>query len=256
MLPFLCLKYSAVRKSKRQIIPEYYHFLRRSFATFTQPSCKMKLSGGSDVTACPHGRIKKKIFLASILLFLSAVALSQDEPSLKIQVIADNRIISINDGDTIQLQGHPVVIRTEKMKTFKLAGLQFEYPRDYAYKFEEVNDFRSWILDGNNFVIMIFEFGEKAELGKFTREMVRKFGKKNCTVEDRTIQLDDRMLKGNRINVNLLGAKITFDIFPLSLAENKTHIIAFQDTKTWQGSDSPEGLGTMHVIAESIQINP
>ena len=180
---------------------------------------------------------------------------SQTEPQLKIEVIAGEKQFYVNDGDTLRLHGEPVVIRTKKVRTFELAPLQFEYPRDYGFKFVEDPGFRSWVLDGNNFVIMLFEFPERYDLQRFAREMVSRFGKKNCRVEDKTIRLNTIELVGKRINVHLMGAQLTFDLFPLAIDESKTHIIAFQDTKTDHGTDSIEGLETMDLLAQSIKIN-
>lgn len=180
--------------------------------------------------------------------------LCQKEPAVKIEVVSDGETISLFDGDTVILHGHKTVIRTGRTKTFQLDGLEFQYPRDFAYRYEQESGVKTWTFDGNNFVIMLFEFERKADIAAFTRIMVRKFGKKNCSVEDRTLQLASQALKGKRILVSLLGAKLTFDLYPLDLSSKKTHIIAFQDTKNNNGGDSKEGVETMAVITNTIHL--
>ena len=196
------------------------------------------------------------IFIVGLMLaFASPPVMCQEEPELKIEVIAGEKQFFVNDGDTIELHGEPVIIRTQKNRTFDISSLQFEYPRDFGFKFEEDPWFRSWVLDGNNFVIMLFEFPGRYDLQRFSREMVRRFGKKNCRVEDRKIKLNTIELKGKRINVHLMGARLTFDLFPIALDDSKTYILAFQDTKTDSGSDSMEGLETIDLLSQSIKIN-
>lgn len=215
----------------------------------------MKKTLAESTTARIFGSWKSTCFLALALMLQYAPVMCQKEPELKIEVIAGDQQFFLDDGDTLELHGEPVIIRTKKIRTFDIANLQFEYPRDYGFNFVEDPGFRSWVLDGNNFVIMLFEFPDRYDLQRFSREMVLRFGKKNCRVEDRKIKLNTIELKGKRINVHLMGARLTFDLFPVPLDETKTYILAFQDTKTDTGTDSIEGLETMDLLAQSIKIN-
>jgi hypothetical protein len=214
----------------------------------------MKTHCGRYPPANIFGSWKGYLLLILVSLFHVPTVLCQQEPQLKIEVVTNEKKLFLNDGDTIELQGEPVTIRIQKVRTFQLAGLEFEYPRDYGFKFVEDATFRSWVFDGNSFVIMLFEFQEKHDLQQIVREMVNRFGKKNCRVEDKKIRLNQLELKGRRINVMLLGAELTFDLFPIELPGNKSFFLAFQDTKSENGADSIEGHETMDLVAQSIRV--
>jgi hypothetical protein len=247
-------KYNAASMSSQPIISTKSKSRIARFSYFYSTLLDMISLSGRTIAAPPFGRCSRAILLAAILFASPVICVSQEEPTLKIEILADDHTITLNDGDTIEMGGKMVVVRTAKVKTFKMENFQFEYPRDYAYKFEEEQDFRSWTFDGNNFVIMLFEFPRTVDVSAFTKEMIKKFGKKNCSVDDKNMIIKNRELKGKRINVNLLGARLTYDLFPINLGNNKTHIIAFQDTKTESGKDSAEGTETMNLIARSINI--
>ena len=192
-----------------------------------------------------------------VCLLLGALAFAtstygQTEPTVKLEVISNGLTRTINDGDTLTVAGAQIVIRTLTVKTFAIDGLRFDFPRDYAYRHQVEKGFRSWTFDGNNFVIMLFEFSKKTDLADFTKEMVKKFGRKNCSVTPKTIRLGETQVNGTRIHVALLGSRLTFDLFPLPVNREKAHIIAFQDTKSDENQDSAEGIDTLDLISRTI----
>jgi hypothetical protein len=84
--------------------------------------------------------------------------------------------------------------------------------------------------------------------------MVTLFDKENCKVVNKDISLGDLNLKGKRINVDLIGIKLTYDMYKLETDDFKSHFIAFQDSKNEDGSDSIEGLETIKLINETIEV--
>jgi hypothetical protein len=61
-------------------------------------------------------------------------------------------------------------------------------------------------------------------------------------------------LSGKRLNVTLVGVKLTYDIFSLNTTDGKTHYLAFQDTKGDDGSESQEALETLDVLNKTIRL--
>jgi hypothetical protein len=198
--------------------------------------------------------MKIKGILFTIIVFTGLVCYAQDEPALKIKVTMEGNVQYVDDGDTITIADKPVIIETAAVKTFQLSSLQFDYPRDFGFHHEAESAFKNWTFDGNDFVIMIFEFPQDVQLDVFTKEMVRKFGKKNCKITARKVQLKNMELKGKRIDVRLLGSRLTYDLFPLPIVDEKTHVITFQDTKSDSGGDSAEGIETMKLIAQTMKV--
>jgi hypothetical protein len=202
----------------------------------------------------------KRIFTCSFLsfAFISSVfsqsTSGENKPVLKLDVLIDGKEFSILDGDTLKYDSKSIVIRTSQYMTFDFEALKFDFPKHFSNQFEHGDGYKTWTLDGNDFVIMYFIFDIKVERDAFIKEMVDKFGKKNCTLSDRRTKLGTIDLSGKRINIALAGVKITYDIFSLNTDDGKTHYIAFQDTKGDDGSESQEGLETLDVLNKTIKL--
>jgi hypothetical protein len=202
----------------------------------------------------------KRIFTCSLLSFafiscvFSQSTSGENKPVLKLDVLIDGKEFSILDGDTLKYDSKSIVIRTSQYMTFDFEALKFDFPKHFSNQFEHGDGYKTWTLDGNDFVIMYFIFDIKVERDAFIKEMVDKFGKKNCTLSDRRTKLGTIDLSGKRINIALAGVKITYDIFSLNTDDGKTHYIAFQDTKGDDGSESQEGLETLDVLNKTIKL--
>jgi hypothetical protein len=173
---------------------------------------------------------------------------------MKLNVIIDNQHFLINEGDTLRFDNKLMTIKTSNYMTFNFGVLSFDYPRHFAFEFEQDFAYKNYTLDGNNFVIMYFEIGTKVTLEPFILEMVKKFGRKNCIVTDKQIKLGDIDFIGKRIDINLIGEKLTYGMYLVPCNDYKTHFIAFQDSKNEDGSDSLEGLETIDIINKTIKL--
>ena len=202
----------------------------------------------------------KQILIVSLLMFgivLPSIAQNpreQNRPLMKLDVLIDGKPYTIHDGDTLQYDSKSIVVRTSQYMTFDFEGLTFDFPKHFSSEFEQDEGYKTWTLDGNDFVIMYFVFEMPVEADVFIKEMVDKFGKKNCTLSDRRTRLGNIDLAGKRINITLVGVKLTYDLFALKTNDGKTHFIAFQDTKGDDWSESQEGIETLGVLNRTIKL--
>jgi hypothetical protein len=102
---------------------------------------------------------------------------------------------------------------------------------------------------------MYFEFDVEVQLEGLVTEMVTKFGKNNCVIEDYHEKLGEKKLSGKRLNISLAGEKLTMDFLEIHLKDSKTRIIVFQDSKKDDGSSSDEREATLNLIDSSIKYN-
>lgn len=196
------------------------------------------------------------LFLSLFIFTLFPLFAQQDAPKSQIILEIDGQEYYLRDGQSLRLEGtftNPTIsVREADTRTFKTEDLQFDYPSHFAYEFEQDFGYRSWTLDGQNFVVMYFEYDEPMDLDFFVDEMVKQFGKQNCKVEAKTIQMGDKLLKGKRINISLIGQRLTLDFMEIELSEFKTHFIAFQDAIQEDGQSTQEGKDTMEMIESTI----
>lgn len=197
-------------------------------------------------------------FFILLILSLSFQTIGQQE-SPKSQIVLDinGEEYYFSDGQNIQLEGtfnNPkITVRVADTRTLKTESLQFDYPSHFAYQYEEDYGYRNWTLDGKEFVIMYFEFDDEMPFDFFIEEMVKQFGKQNCKLEAKTMQLGDQVLHGKRINITLIGQRLTLDFMEIKLNDYKTHFIAFQDTIQEDGSATKEGKDTVEMIDGTIR---
>lgn len=101
-----------------------------------------------------------------ILSVLFAVVLAApcraagDEPPTQLRVEIDGKSVITTAGATVDvdLGGRNVKLRVEELpwRHFSTNGLQFDYPRHFPWEFDPEPP-RSWTLDGNSAVIMLFD---------------------------------------------------------------------------------------------------
>jgi hypothetical protein len=181
-------------------------------------------------------------------------SVDQARPVLKLNVVIDGKQFSINDGDTLRYDSKSIVVTSSKYMTFDNEALSFDFPKHFSCDFEQDNAYKNWTLDGDDFVIMYFVIDVQVSTDVFVKEMIDKFGKKNCSISDRRTRLGNIDLSGKRLNVTLVGVKLTYDIFSLNTTDGKTHYLAFQDTKGDDGSESQEALETLDVLNKTIRL--
>jgi hypothetical protein len=83
--------------------------------------------------------------------------------------------------------------------------------------------------------------------------MVKKFGKKNCTVEDFKKELGHQLTNGKRLHVKLAGINMTIDFYEINSDEAKPRIMSFQDLIKDNGEPSDEFKAGFQVINDSIK---
>lgn len=196
------------------------------------------------------------IFLISILITQTTFGQKKDnkEPSLKFDVEINGEKYQFYDGQSINIEGNEITIKSSENKTFDFGILSFDYPKHFAFEFESEIGMKNWFLDGNNLVISYYQFEENVTLDSFINELVSYFKKENCEIVHSEIMLGKNIWNGKRIIVNLLGQKLTYDLYKLDSKDSKTHFLGFQDSKNEDGSDSIEKIETLRLISNTIKI--
>ena len=199
------------------------------------------------------------IFILLSTIFSVNAYTQEETPKSQIVLEINGEEYYFNDGQSIKLEGifeNPkITVRVADTRTLKIGSFQFDYPSHFAYQYDEDFGYRNWTLDGKEFVIMYFEFDEEMPLDFFIEEMVKQFGKQNCKLESKTMQLGDKVLHGKRINITLIGQRLTLDFMEIILNDSMTHFIAFQDTIQEDGSPTKEGKEAVEMIDETIRYN-
>ncbi|WP_420572150.1 hypothetical protein [Kordia sp.] len=176
---------------------------------------------------------------------------SSKEPKAGMVVTINGKDYKISEGEEIRRDGNTISVTLANSKTFDNGTISFDYPTSFGFEYESSFGYKNWTFDGNNYVIMYFEIAV-GTLDSFVDEISGRFGKSNCKIEKTSLQLGSRKLKGKRINVNLMGEKLTLDLLEIKMKDGKTRIIAFQDSADEYGNPTEEGKETIKMIDKSI----
>ena len=191
------------------------------------------------------------LFLVGNIYFAQAQSDATKEPKAGMVVTVNGKKHNISEGEEINQDGNTISVALASSKRFNNGAISFEYPTSFGFEYEASFGYKNWTFDGNNFVIMYFEIAS-GTLDSFVDEIAGRFGKKNCKIERTSLQLGSRELEGKRINVNLMGEKLTLDLLEIKLKDGKTRIIAFQDSNDEYGNPTDEGKKTLKLIHKSI----
>ena len=200
-----------------------------------------------------------KTIITFTIAFISCSIYGQNSketssPTFKIDIEINDEKYHVNDGDTLNINNNQIIARISNLVTFDYGIIKFDYPKHYGFSNEKEIGYQNWTLDGNDFVISYFKLNSDVELDMLIKEIVLKFGKKNCTIHKKTSKFGTTTLEGKRINVELLGQKLTYDMYKIKSNDSNSHFISFQDSKNDNGSDSLESIETLSLINSTFLI--
>jgi hypothetical protein len=181
--------------------------------------------------------MKRLIITASLISCLSGYAQqpgNNTEPKATFDVLINGRAYQVSENEQLVLDttlSKPrISIRLADYKKFDNSSLSFDYPRHLSFEFLRDTGYENWTFSGNSLVIMLFELDGKTPLSSLVDEMVKKFGKKNCSVEDFQKELGHKKWNGKKLTVTLAGQKLILDCYEISLNDSKSRFIYFQDS--------------------------
>ncbi|MGH1385666.1 hypothetical protein [Kordia sp.] len=192
------------------------------------------------------------LFLVGNLYFAQAQSDATKEPKAGLIVTINGKKHTISEGETIKQNGTTVSVKIADSRTFNNGTISFSYPSNLGFEYEEDFGYKNWMFDGNNFVIMFFEIMQGSSFDSFVNEIAGRYGRENCKIEKTSMSLGGRELYGKRINVNLMGEKLTQDFLEIPMKDGKTRILAFQDSPNEYGNSSDEAKKTIKMVRETI----
>jgi hypothetical protein len=177
---------------------------------------------------------------------------SSNEPKASFELTINGKKYELSENEPLKLDttfSKPTIsIKMADYKKFDNSGISFQYPKHMSYQFEQDYGYKLWTFNGNDLVVMLFEIEAKTTLESLTEELVKKFGKQNCTVTGFQRELGHKKCAGNKITVTLIGEKLTIDCYEVKLDDFKSRFIYFQNTLK-DGAiqkESTDGLNTIN----------
>lgn len=157
---------------------------------------------------------------------------SEPETIFKVSINGKTYDVSENEDlklDTI-LSNPTISIKLSDYKKFKTSSVSFDYPRHLSYEFEQDYGYKNWTFNGNNLIVLFFELDAETTLTNLVNQMVKKFGKNNCVIEDFQKELGKKVRNGKKLFVTMAGQKLLLECYEIKLNDYKSRFIYFQDT--------------------------
>ena len=200
-------------------------------------------------------RMKPLFLLASLLAFFSAHA-QVAEPVYTLHV--DGKPYALKAGEELKLKGHwsdPVLkLEEQGYQVFDNGSISFRYPNYMARQEDGGIGYKTWTLDGKDFIIMLFQFEGKVAAENVTEQIKKKFGKKNCTETPIQRTIGNKLLDGTRLNIQIADVRLHQDFYTLpGSGEKMTSFLVFQSTDLAGGGLSEEEIETMKLFNASVR---
>jgi hypothetical protein len=205
----------------------------------------------------------KNTITIALLFLWNALSLAQNNDESKLvtksmfEVQVDSKKYQLEEGNELDIDGElknpKISIKLLDFKKFKAGNLSFEYPSNFSFEVEKGEGYKNWTLDGNNYVIMIFDIDGESQVKDFIDNMISQFGKEKCKTKEVQSRLGEKILNGIQLYVELVGQKLTIDFYEYSTSENNSKYIAFQDSLEDDGTATAEGAMTFRMINNSIK---
>ncbi len=207
----------------------------------------------------------RQIFPFSLILIFSFLNVRAQEatdsgamePKNRFEITIDGKTYPVVEGQLLKLESTlskpSISVKLSDRKKFEAASLSFDYPKHLSFEYEKDSGVTVWTLNGNSLVITLFDIDAKVALATLVEPMVKKFGRKNCTIEDFKKDFGHQMTNGKRLHVKLAGTNMIIEFYEINSGDAKSRIMSFQDTIKDNGESSDEFKAGFQLINDSIK---
>lgn len=154
--------------------------------------------------------------------------------------------------------GKSATLKLEPQRKFSYAGLEFSYPREYGFEAQVAQPVTSWTLSGNDAKVMVQRFKGQKKVDVLHKSVIagiqKAYGGK-AKESPITLAAGGRTLEGTRIEVDLAGAFIVQDLFPIKSGADGVELI-IQDSQKKLGEPSAERVKTEALLKETLKLPP
>lgn len=152
------------------------------------------------------------------------------EPSLEYSLMVNDQVVRLTPGTPVKLKGSftapTVKLVPDDHRTFGYAGVQFQYPSNFAFECDLTEDaVRTWSLDGASCVIMVQQYQAAIEAADLAASLVDQYGEGNAAVTDVSITLVKKKVAGKRVTAKVANSQIIQDVFRVPSAKGTTLLL-------------------------------
>ena len=155
------------------------------------------------------------------------------EPKSKFTLSINGKKYEISEDDELVLDTiikPKISIKLSEIKKFENSSISFDYPRNMFYEFSQDFGYKNWALTGSSALVLFFELESETTVTELVDEIIKKFEKKNCKIENFQKKVGAKNLVGQKINITLVGQKLIVECLEIKSSDSKSRFIYFQDS--------------------------
>ncbi len=180
--------------------------------------------------------MKAKILLAC--LFFVQIGLNQAQtkttkPESAFEVTINGKVHKVIEGQPLTLEGDlkspTIKIVSLPYRLVETSGMKIQYPAEMNFAYEQSENLDNWTLNGNDVVVMVFEFDGDVSVDDIINETKKKFGNKNCKLTESNGELGGRRFKVKSLQVKIAEQLLMMDYYIVESGNGKTRFICIQD---------------------------
>lgn len=174
------------------------------------------------------------------------------EPALGFTLQIGDKTVRVREGEATKIDGRfnnpEVRLVADEFRIFSYAGINFRYPRGYAYEADFTDkDVRMWTLTGNACTVMVYSYAQVVTPEEFASNLADTLDADTTKVSNGTMKVGSRDLKGKRIQTVIAGNPIVYDAVAVPSAKGSV-LLVLQDSVGKDGMPSRD----RRIMAELI----
>ena len=192
-------------------------------------------------------------------LIASTGSAASDEPPTQLRVELDGRQYVTTAGAPLDVEvgGTKAKLRIDELpwRHFTQGSLQFDYPRHFPWE-SDPSPPRSWTLDGNDAVIMVFEQprGHARTVDDVVAGFEESLGSTKRADRAKAVLRTERAgtLTGVASKVRVAASTISHEVFALG-KDDRAWLLVLQDALDEQGDHSSEYIEMRQRLAATLE---
>lgn len=202
--------------------------------------------------------MKTKNFIALALCAFFGLVNAQTKttkPESAFEVSINGKIYKVIEGQPLNIEGDlkspTIKVTSLPYRLIETAGMKIQYPAEMNFAYEQSENLDNWTLNGNDVVVMIFEFDGDVSVDDIINETRKKFGNKNCKLSESNGELGGKRFKVKSLQVKIAEQILMMDYYIIEAGNGKTRFICIQDLFN-NGQHSDEFARVFSMIGNAI----
>lgn len=150
-----------------------------------------------------------------------------------------------------------LTLRVAKTRTFRAAGIAFDYPADFTYE-ADVSDpeVRTWTMSGNDVTLIVFQFSDEVTSEELADSTAEALAVEQVDSQPIKLKLGDNAHAGVRTTMQFATQTLIQQTVGLPSSGSGSRILVIQEVRTEGEAEAAELPATLQLLSSSFKPQP